>query len=66
MKNKKTFFMINDLIIEVKKPEITLKQIKVTQIKVENEEYRILRSQFDEDLFHFEKKPNGWFITEKE
>ncbi|MGG1677751.1 hypothetical protein ACIFOT_18605 [Neobacillus sp. NRS-1170] len=66
MRYQKTFFMINDLVIEVKKPEITLKKIKVTQTKVENEEYRILRKKFDEDLFHFEKKPNGWFITEKE
>jgi hypothetical protein len=58
--------MINDLVIEVKKPEITLKKIKVTKIKIENEEYRMLRKKFDEDLFHLEKKPDGWYITEKE
>ncbi len=63
---QRTFFMINDLVIEVNKPEITLKKIKVTKIKVENEEYRILRKKFDVDLFHLEKKPEGWYITEKE
>ena len=66
MRYQRTFFMINDLVIEVKKPEITLKKIKVTKIKVENEEYRILRKKFDVDLFHLEKKPEGWYITEKE
>jgi len=66
MKYQRTFFMINDLVIEVKKPEITLKKIKVTKIKIENEEYRMLRKKFDEDLFHLEKKPDGWYITEKE
>ncbi|MDQ1003444.1 hypothetical protein QFZ28_003844 [Neobacillus niacini] len=66
MRYQRTFFMINDLIIEVKKPEITLKKIKVTKIKIENEEYRMLRKKFDEDLFHIEKKPEGWYITEKE
>jgi hypothetical protein len=66
MRNQRTFFMINDLVIEVKKPEITLKKIKVTKIKIENEEYRMLRKKFDEDLFHIEKKPEGWYITEKE
>jgi hypothetical protein len=66
MKHQRTFFMINDLVIEVKKPEITLKKIKVTKIKIENEEYRMLRKKFDEDVFHIEKKPDGWYITEKE
>ncbi|MFJ5760770.1 hypothetical protein ACIQAA_17020 [Neobacillus sp. NPDC093182] len=66
MRYQRTFFMINDLVIEVKKPEITLKKIKVTKIKIENEEYRMLRKKFDEDLFHIEKKPDGWYITEKE
>ncbi|MEH7504790.1 hypothetical protein V7152_22720 [Neobacillus drentensis] len=66
MRYQRTFFMINDLVIEVKKPEITLKKIKVTKIKVENEEYRILRKKIDVDLFHLEKKPEGWYITEKE
>lgn len=66
MRYKRTFFMINDLIIEVKKPEITLKKIKVTKIKIENEEYRMLRKKFNEDIFHIEKKPDGWYITEKE
>lgn len=66
MRYHRTFFMINDFVIEVKKPEITLKKIKVTKIKIENEEYRMLRKKFDEDLFHIEKKPEGWYITEKE
>jgi hypothetical protein len=66
MRYQRTFFMINDLVIEVKKPEITLKKIKITKIKIENEEYRMLRKKFDEDLFHIEKKPDGWYITEKE
>jgi hypothetical protein len=66
MRYQRTFFMINDLVIEVKKPEITLKKIKVAKIKIENEEYRMLRKKFDEDLFHIEKKPDGWYITEKE
>jgi hypothetical protein len=58
--------MINDLVIEVKQPEITLKKVIVAKIKIENEEYRMLRKKFDEDLFHIEKKPDGWYITEKE
>jgi hypothetical protein len=66
MRYQRTFFMVNDLVIEVKKPEITLKKIKVAKIKIENEEYRMLRKKFDEDLFHIEKKPDGWYITEKE
>ncbi|MFS0778379.1 hypothetical protein ABC255_20545 [Neobacillus sp. 3P2-tot-E-2] len=66
MRYQRTFFMINDLVIEVKKPEITLKKIEVSKIKIENEEYRMLRKKFDEDLFHIEKKPDGWYITEKE
>jgi hypothetical protein len=66
MRYQRTFFMINDFVIEVKKPEITLKKIKVTKIKIENEEYRMLRKKFDEDFFHIEKKPDGWYITEKE
>jgi hypothetical protein len=66
MKYQRTFFMMNDLVIEVKKPEITLKKIIVTKIKIENEEYRMLRKKFDEDIFHIEKKPDGWYITEKE
>lgn len=66
MKHKRIFFLIKDLIFEVKKPEITLKQIKVAQIKIENEEYKILRKEFNEDIFHIEKKPEGWIITEKE
>ncbi|WP_026567174.1 hypothetical protein [Bacillus sp. UNC41MFS5] len=66
MKRQKTFFIFKDLIFEVKKPEITLKQIRVSEIKFENEEYKALRKKFDEDLFTIEKKPEGWFITEKE
>ncbi|MBV7508679.1 hypothetical protein KW850_26035 [Bacillus sp. sid0103] len=66
MKRQRTFFLIKDLIFELKKPEITLKQIRVSEIKIENEEYKALRKKFDEDVFHIEKKPEGWFITEKE
>ncbi|MCM3116485.1 hypothetical protein M3610_14375 [Neobacillus sp. MER 74] len=66
MKRQKTFFIFKDLIFEVKKPEITLKQIRVSEIKFENEEYKALRKKFDEDLFTIEKKPEGWFIREKE
>lgn len=66
MRFQRTFFKINDLVIEVKKPEISLKKIKVTKIQLENEEYKILRKKFDENLFHLEKKPDGWYITEKE
>jgi hypothetical protein len=66
MKRQRTLFIIKDLIFEVQKPEITLKQIKVTEIKIENEEYKVLRNKFDEDVFNIEKKPEGWFITEKE
>ncbi|WP_419954394.1 hypothetical protein ACN6MT_00625 [Neobacillus niacini] len=66
MKRQKTFFILNDLVFEMKKPEITLKQIRVAQVKIENEEYKELRKKFDEDVFHIEKKPEGWFITEKE
>ncbi|MEH7494949.1 hypothetical protein [Neobacillus niacini] len=50
----------------LKKPEITFKKVLVAKIKIENEEYRMLRKKFDEDLFHIEKKPDGWYITEKE
>ncbi|KGM45273.1 hypothetical protein P9D43_17390 [Neobacillus niacini] len=66
MKRRKTFFILNDLVFEMKKPEITLKQIRVAQVKIENEEYKELRKKFDEDVFHIEKKPEGWFISEKE
>lgn len=66
MRFQRTFFKINDLVIEVKKPEISLKKIKVNKIQLENEEYKILRKKFDENLFHLEKKPDGWYITEKE
>ncbi len=66
MKRKRTFFTINDLVFEIKKPEITLKKIRVAQVKIENEEYKELRKKFDEDVFHIEKKPEGWFITQKE
>ncbi|SDM64750.1 hypothetical protein [Bacillus sp. OK048] len=66
MKRQRTFFIIKNLIFEMKKPEITLKKIRVTQVKIENEEYKELRKKFNEDVFHIEKKPDGWFITEKE
>ncbi|MGX6443529.1 hypothetical protein ACWM35_09950 [Neobacillus sp. K501] len=66
MRKQRTFFMMNDLLIEVNKPEITLKKVNVTKIKIENEEYKILRKKFDVDQFHLEKKRDGWYITEKE
>jgi hypothetical protein len=66
MKRQRTFFMIDDLVFEVNKPEITLKQIRVSQVKIENEEYKVLRRKFNEDIFHIEKLPDGWHITEKE
>lgn len=66
MVRQKTFFIIDNLIFEVQKPEITVKKIKVTQVKYENEEYKVLREKFDEEVFNIEKKPEGWFITEKD
>jgi hypothetical protein len=66
MKHKKTFFIIDDIIFEVQKPEIAVKKIKVTQVKFENEEYKVLRKKFDETVFNIERKPDGWFITEKD
>jgi hypothetical protein len=66
MKRQRTYFMMDDLIFKVDKPEITLRQIRITQVKIENEEYKILRKKFDEDLFNIEKCPDGWLITEKE
>jgi hypothetical protein len=65
IKLQRTFFLINDLIFEVDKPEITLKKIRTTEVKIENEEYKVLRKQFDEDFFIIEKSPDGWLITEK-
>ncbi|MFL6517054.1 MAG: hypothetical protein ACJ8GL_03155, partial [Bacillus sp. (in: firmicutes)] len=55
MKYQRTFFIIKDLIFEIQKPEITLKQIRVGEVKIENEEYKELRKKFDEDVFHIEK-----------
>ncbi|WP_160719421.1 hypothetical protein [Bacillus sp. USDA818B3_A] len=66
MKREKTFFLINNLIFEVQKPEIAVKKIKVAMVKIENEEYKVLRKQFDEEIFLIERKHGGWFITEKE
>ena len=66
MIQQKTFFIIEDLIFEVQKPEIEVKKIKVAQVKFENEEYKALRKKFDETVFNIERKPDGWFITEKD
>nr|WP_263327829.1 hypothetical protein [Neobacillus sp. Marseille-Q6967] len=66
IKRQRTFFLINDLIFEVNKPEITLKKIRVAEVKIENEEYKVLRREFDEDIFNIEKSHQGWLITEKE
>ncbi|MEH7547516.1 MULTISPECIES: hypothetical protein [Bacillaceae] len=66
MERKKTFFIIDNLIFEVQKPEITVEKIKVAQVKYENEEYKVLREKFNEDFFNIERKRDGWFITEKD
>ena len=66
MKRQRTYFMTDDLIFVVDKPEITLRQIRITQVKIENEEYKFLRKKFNEDNFNIEKSPDGWLITEKE
>jgi hypothetical protein len=66
IKRQRTYFLINDLIFEVNKPEITLKKIRATEVKIENEEYKVLRKKFDEDIFNIEKSLEGWLITEKE
>ncbi|MDR7000236.1 hypothetical protein [Neobacillus niacini] len=65
MQRQRTYFIIDDLIFEVKKPEITVKQIQKTKVKIENEEYKVLRNHFDENIFNIEKTPDGWVITEK-
>ncbi|WP_026572939.1 hypothetical protein [Bacillus sp. UNC438CL73TsuS30] len=65
MKCQRTYFLIDDLVFEVRKPEITVKQIQKTQIKIENEEYKLLRKHFDETIFNIEKTPDGWLITER-
>ncbi|MGG1401502.1 hypothetical protein ABE288_27315 [Bacillus salipaludis] len=64
MRCQRTYFLIDDLVFEVRKPEITIKQIQKTQIKIENEEYKLLRKHFDEHIFNIEKTPDGWLITE--
>ncbi|NRD79120.1 hypothetical protein HPT25_17315 [Bacillus sp. BRMEA1] len=66
MKRQRTYFMIDDLVFEVQKPEITLRQVKIAQVKNENEQYKELRKEFNEDIYHIEKRPEGWFIIEKE
>ncbi|MEH7415094.1 hypothetical protein V7266_07400 [Neobacillus drentensis] len=66
MKRQKTFFIMHNLIFEVQKPEIAVKKIKVAMVKIENEEYKVLRKQFDEEIFNIERKSGGWFITEKD
>lgn len=65
MKRQRTYFLFKDLVFEVEKPEITVRQIKITQVKIENEEYKELRKKFNEDFFQIEKRHDGWFITEK-
>ena len=66
MNRARTFFIIDDLVFETDKPEITLKKIIVTQVKFENEEYKELRKIFSEDFYHFEKSLDGWIVYEKE
>ncbi|MCM2532730.1 hypothetical protein NDK43_10470 [Neobacillus pocheonensis] len=66
MKRQRTFFMIDDLLFELDKPEITVKKIRITQVKFENEEYKVLRRKFNEDIFLLEKLPDGWYISKKE
>jgi hypothetical protein len=65
MKRKRMFFLINDLLFEVLKPEITLKKIKVTEVKIENEEYKVIRRKYNEDIYLIEKSPDGWCIKKK-
>ena len=66
MKRKRTYFIIDDLVFEVEKPEIMVIYIKKTQVKIENEEYKELRKEFNEDVYHIVKTPDGWVISEKE
>lgn len=65
MQRQRTYFIIDDLVFEVKKPKITVKQIQKTMVKIENEEYKVLRKHFDENIFNIEKTSDGWVITEK-
>jgi hypothetical protein len=66
MKLQRTYFLIDDLMFELKKPEITLKKIRITKVKLENEEYKELRKEFDEEIFNIVKKTDGWLIIEKD
>ncbi|MDQ0200049.1 hypothetical protein [Neobacillus ginsengisoli] len=66
MIRQRTFFLIDDLLFEVEKPEITLRKIRVAQVKFENEEYKKLRRKYNEDIFHLEKFPDGWHIEKRE
>lgn len=66
MKHQRTYFMIDDLVFKVDQPEISLKKIRITKVKIENEEYKELRKEFNEDFFNIKKVPDGWLITEKE
>jgi predicted metal-binding transcription factor (methanogenesis marker protein 9) len=66
LKRQRTYFLIDHLLFEVEKPEITLRKIQIAKVKIENEEYKILRKKFDEEIFNIEKRPDGWVITEKE
>jgi hypothetical protein len=66
MKHQKIFFMVDDLLFKVDQPEISLKKIRLTKVKIENEEYKELRKEFNEDFFNIKKVSYGWLITEKE
>lgn len=66
LRNQKTFFVIKDLIFEVPKPEITVRKVRIALVKCENEEYSVLKKNFDEDIFNIEKTAEGWLITEKD
>jgi uncharacterized protein YfkK (UPF0435 family) len=66
VKFHRTYFFIDDLIFKLEKPEITLKKICVTQGQIENEEYKELRKEFDEEIFNIVKNRDGWLITEKD
>lgn len=66
MKHQRIYFLIDDLVFKVDQPEISLKKIRITKVKIENEEYKELRKEFNEDFFNICKVPDGWLITEKE
>lgn len=51
MRKQIIYFMIDDLVFEVDKPEISFNQIRTTQIKSENEEDKKPRKRQNEGTF---------------